>query len=153
MKKLFAATALLAALLASPSHAANSAEEGFGIGIVLGTPSGVTGALPIGAHNAINAVVGYDLRGDANLFLQGDYVWIQPGIIPVESGRVNLYYGPGAFARLAKSGFAGIRAVVGLDYRLEATPLQVFFEIGPGINVLPDTDANVGAGLGARFYF
>lgn len=130
-----------------------TAENGFGIGFVLGTPSGLSGSLPLGETNAVNAVIGYDLNSGANLFLQADYVWIQPGLIPVESGIASLYYGPGAFARLAKNTAFGIRGVIGVDYRFENEPLQLFLEFGPGINLIPDTKANVGAGLGLRYYF
>jgi hypothetical protein len=142
------------AVAADPaSGSAFTAESGFGIGFVLGTPSGVSGSLPLGKTNAINAVIGYDLNSDANLFLQADYVWIQPGLIPVESGTASLYYGPGAFARLAKNTAFGIRGVIGVDYRFANEPLQLFLEVGPGINLIPDTKANVGAGLGLRYYF
>jgi hypothetical protein len=145
---------LLAALAPGAARAQGFApENGFGIGFVLGKPSGLTASLPIGDARAINAVLGYDLAGDANLFLQGDYVWIRPGIVPVESGRVSLYYGPGAYARLARNPAIGVRAAVGVDYRFAEAPLQIFLEVGPGVNVLPDTEVGVGAGLGLRYYF
>lgn len=145
---------LVAALAPSPVRAQGfSAENGFGVGFVLGTPSGLTASLPLGGDRAINAVLGYDLTGDANLFLQGDYVWIRPEIIPVESGRISLYYGPGAYARLARNTAIGVRAAVGVDYRFAGPPLQIFLEFGPGINVIPDTEVSAGAGLGLRYYF
>lgn len=137
----------------TPDGSAFPAEKGFGIGFVLGTPSGISGSLPLGETNAINAVIGYAVINDVNLFLQGDYVWIQAGLIPVERGSVSLYYGPGAFARLAKNAAIGIRGVVGVNYRFENAPLQLFLEIGPGINLIPDTEVNAGAGLGLRYYF
>jgi hypothetical protein len=144
----------LALTLATPARAQITIpEEGFGIGFVLGTPTGLSASLPVGERNAFNAALGYDFTGDANLFVQADYVWIHKNIIPVDVGSVSLYYGPGAFAIAARDAAIGIRGVVGIDYRFAGAPVQIFLEVAPGISVLPDTDAHVGAGLGARYYF
>jgi hypothetical protein len=151
MKKSFAALAFC--LVTAFQSSAFKPEDGFGIGFVLGTPSGLSASLPIGTGNAINGVLGYEIGNTANLYLQGDYVWIQDGLIPVESGKISIYYGPGAFAVLAKSSAAGIRAVVGIDYRFQEIPLQAFLEVGPGINIVPNTVGVLGAGLGLRYYF
>jgi hypothetical protein len=151
MKKSCAALAFC--LVAACQSSAFKPEDGFGIGFVLGTPSGISVSLPIGNTNAINGVLGYDIGNEANLHLQGDYVWILEGLIPVESGKISIYYGPGAFAVLAKTPAAGIRAVAGIDYRFQEIPLQAFLEIGPGINIVPNTVGVLGAGLGLRYYF
>jgi hypothetical protein len=151
MKKIFPVLAIV--LSAAGSGAAFAPENGFGVGIVLGSPSGLSGSLPMGETNAINAVIGYDAVGHANLHLQADYVWIRNEILPVESGRVSLYYGPGAFAVISGHAALGVRAVVGVDYWFQEAPVQLFLELGPGINVLPNTAPAASAGLGARYYF
>jgi hypothetical protein len=146
-------TTLAFCLLAASQSSAFKPEDGFGIGFVLGTPSGISASLPIGTGNAVNAALGYDIGSAANLYVQGDYVWILEGLIPVESGKISVYYGPGAFAVVAKNSAAGIRAVAGIDYRFQDIPLQAFLEIGPGINIVPNTSGVLGAGLGLRYYF
>jgi hypothetical protein len=133
--------------------AAFAPEDGFGVGVVLGSPTGLSGSLPLGKTNAINAVIGYDLNQDPNLCLQADYLWIAHGIIGAESGKVSLYYGPGAFVTLSGSPSLGLRAVVGADYWFEQAPVQLFLELGPGLTVIPETRPNPGVGLGARYYF
>jgi hypothetical protein len=151
---LFSAVVLaIASAIPAQAAPAFNAESGFGIGFILGTPTGFSGSLPIGPSNAINAALGYKVTGSANLHVQGDYVWIHKNILPVESGTISAYYGPGAFAVAAKDAFLGIRVVGGVDYRFAGPPIQVFLEIGPGINIIPDTEANVGGGLGLRYYF
>jgi hypothetical protein len=130
-----------------------AAENGFGIGFVLGSPTGLSGSLPIGNNNAINAVLGYNVYGNANLHAQADYVWFVRDILPVESGKISAYYGPGAFAIASKNPSIGVRMAVGVDYRFEAAPFQVFLEIGPGIELLPATEPVFGAGLGLRYFF
>lgn len=144
---------LIAAFPAAASAAAFAPEEGFGIGFVLGTPSGLSASLPLGEGNAINAIAGYALTGEPNLHLQADYVWLFHDLPPVESGKFALYYGPGGFVRIAKDAAVGIHAVVGVDYRFQDVPLQAFLELGPGIRILPDTEPAATAGLGLRYYF
>lgn|GEM_PF-440667 len=153
----FALAALVAASaggLTAPRAAEPFApENGFGIGFVLGTPTGLTGSLPLGTLNAVNATVGWNLNGPANLFAQADYVWFSRDILPVESGSLSAYYGPGAFTEISRESTVGIRAVAGVEYRIAAAPVQTFLEMAPGITVLPSTKPSVQAGLGLRYFF
>jgi len=155
--RLAAATAFSATVLFATPARADSAfkpEEGFGVGFVLGSPSGFSASLPMGGGTrAINAVLGYDLVHGSALHAQADYVWIRGDLFDVERGKISLYYGPGAFAVISGHSAVGIRFVGGVDYRFEGVPLQVFLEAGPGINVLPNTAATGSGGLGIRYYF
>jgi hypothetical protein len=144
----------LAAPRATAAESAFKPEDGFGVGFVLGSPSGLSGSLPMnGGTRAINGVLGWDIGHSSALFAQADYVFVRGDLFDVEHGKVSLYYGPGAFAVLSSSSAVGIRFVGGVDYRFEGVPLQAFLEIGPGINVLPNTSATAGGGLGLRYYF
>ena len=129
-------------------------ENGFGLGFVIGDPSGISASLPVGANTAFNVLAGYQISHQgANLTLLGDYVWHQRDLITVDVGKVSLYYGPGVQLTLAKNSEAGIRAVVGIDYLFEGKPLQAFLEVCPGINVVPNTNPTATAGLGLRYFF
>ncbi|HLU70444.1 MAG TPA: hypothetical protein VKZ88_06705 [Fibrobacteria bacterium] len=154
-RTLLACAALVVApLLTSPVRAQIAApENGFGIGFMLGTPTGLSASLPIGDANAFNATLGYDLGGSPNLYAQVSYVWIAKDIIPVDVGSISAYYGPGAFVLASRDAALGIQAIGGIDYRFATAPVQVFLEIGPGITLLPDTSPHASAGLGVRYYF
>lgn len=152
--RLLPAALLAVCALAAPARAQIVIpEEGFGIGFVIGAPTGLSASLPVGDRNAFNAALGYDLSGHPNLFLQADYVWIHKNIIPVDVGSISAYYGPGAFVAASRHAAAGIRVVGGVDYRFATAPVQIFLEVAPGISLLPDTDAHGGGGLGVRYYF
>jgi hypothetical protein len=144
---------VFSAVLASGNAMAFEAEEGFGVGFVLGIPSGISASLPLGEKNAINGIAGYALNRGANFNLLADYVWIENDVLPVESGRVGFYYGPGAFTEISRETTAGIHVVAGVDYRFQETPLQIFLQIAPGINVIPDTKIALSGGWGLRYYF
>ncbi len=135
-------------------HAAFSPDKGFGIGFILGAPTGISASLPVGEANAFNMLLGYDITQNANLYLHGDYVWHRHDVFPpVEKGAFSLYYGPGVSATISGDPVLGARAVVGVDYRLPDAPVRVLFEIAPGISVLPRTEMSGAGGLGLRYYF
>ena len=47
----------------------------------------------------------------------------------------------------------GARIPVGLEYLFEDIPLGAFFELVPVLNLTPDTDFDLEAGAGIRFFF
>jgi hypothetical protein len=159
MKSRFPYSLAVAALFLVPVGAANAAsqlspEEGFGLGLAVGTPSGISASLPVGPDNAFNAVLGYDLGHDAsNLAILGDYVWHLRDLVAVDAGKVSFYYGPGVRVLAARHAEAGIRVVLGVDYFFEGAPVQAFLEIGPGVNIVPNTRP-FGTGIvGVRYFF
>ena len=166
LRAAFAAGALLLAAGQPSRAAAADAATGTGVGIQLGTPSGITLKLPQGRMNSINLVMGYDLDGRHHVegpghdhgvgdrfYLGGEYVWYNYDLIRVRKGRLPLYYGPGAFLTLAGHSHAGVSGVVGLEYQFAGAPFDVFFQLGPRLSVFPHTHGDAHGGLGARFFF
>ncbi len=157
------AAAMAALVLTAPGTArAADAATGTGIGIIAGDPSGFSLKIPQGRSNAVHAVIGYDLFGGrgpggefsgSHFYAGADYVWYNYNLFPVKKGRLPLYYGPGAFASISGNSSLGIRGVVGLEYQFAGAPFDVFLEIGPRINVIPDTRGGSFGGFGGRFFF
>jgi hypothetical protein len=168
MKHLIFATTVFALLaLTAPQKAqAANAATGTGIGIILGDPSGLSMKIPQGSRS-INLILGYDLDGgccgpgpgpgpygDGWLYFGGDYVWYNYNLFPVSPGRLPLYYGPGAYVAVGNDDpILGVRGVVGIEYQFATAPFDLFLEIGPRINVFPNTHADAFGGFGARFFF
>jgi hypothetical protein len=174
MKKLIALLGMSVLTLGVAS--AQNQRESFGLGIILGNPSGLSAKIPVGGDNSINAIFGYNSYrnnwGDCNppgpgnncyddgsVFIGADYIFYNYNLIRVSRGRLPLYYGPGLNASFwdAPAGEdgvrVGIRIAVGLEYQFATAPFDIFFEIAPGINVVPNTDGYVMAGIGTRFFF
>ncbi len=162
MKKLILSLAIMGLFTGMVS----AADSNFGLGIVLGDPSGISARFATGSANSINVIVGYDANHDyawhrneccrdgGMLYVGGDYLWYNYNLIRVSQGRLPLYYGPGINATIANDySSIGVRGVVGLEYQFANAPFDVFLEIGPGINVIPNTWVNISGGLGARFFF
>jgi hypothetical protein len=151
MKHWIAGLALLTAAL-TPASALET--EGFGVGFILGSPTGLSGSLPVGETNAFNGVIGYDLvGGGANITVMADYVWHRRDLIHAPEGQFSLYFGPGAYLQVSDDPTVGVRGVLGISYRPPVNPLEFLLEVGPGVSVLPDTEPLITAGLGMRYYF
>jgi hypothetical protein len=168
-----AGTAMLG-MVSGPATAAPAASNDFGIGFVLGNPSGLSAKIPAGSINAFHLILAYNQnrgwgnRGwdddncgpgpgndncDGRLYLGGDYVWYNYNAIHVSKGRLPFYYGPGIWTSVANDAGVGIRFALGLEYQFANAPFDIFLEIAPGIRVIPNTNGYVSSGLGGRFYF
>ena len=131
----------------------------FGAGFIIGSPSGITGKLFISESDGIDFGIGV-VSGD-DLYLYGDYLRHFHNIFPVESLQLFIGIGPG-FHRYEKDNRnkenekenrLEIRIPVGFEYLTRKIPLGLFIEITPALNIIPDVDFHIRAGLGIRYYF
>jgi hypothetical protein len=130
-----------------------SQGKGFGLGIVIGEPTGLSAKLWTGSSNALDFGAAWSFKGDGNMLLQADYVWHNFSLIPVSSGKLPLYYGIGGRVILSDDPLLGVRIPVGLDYQFASAPIDIFAEIVPILDLIPSTNFNLGGGIGVRFWF
>ena len=142
------AVVVLAALVPSPALA------DIGVGIIAGEPSGF--ALKWWAEDgtAVDAVTGWSLA-DSDFYAHADYLWHRVVEDLEIGGSVPLYYGIGARLLLREGGDSkiGVRIPIGLDFLIDNGRFDIFVEIAPVFNVMPETDFDLSGGVGARFYF
>ncbi len=150
MRVLFAmilAAVILTALAPSPAQAR------FGAGLMVGEPTGFTFKWWQDESTAVNAATGWSL-GDGHFYAHGDYVWHR--VIQDEKlgGSAPVYYGIGARLLLGDGkDKVGVRIPLGVNYTFEDGRFDVFVEIAPIFNVIPETSFDLSAGVGARYYF
>jgi hypothetical protein len=145
---------IVAALLVAPASA--RAEGGpFGLGIIVGGPTGLSGEYKMGV-TAIDFAVGLNLFDKRHVYVHGDFLFVLPDLLG--SGAVGLspYLGAGVFFtdlggndRLG----IGLRAPFGLSLDFKRAPLQIFLELTVGLLVVPDVDLGIGGAGGFRYYF
>lgn len=128
-------------------------DQGFGLGVIFGEPTGLSGKYWISQRNAVDGGLAWSFKKNGYLHLHGDYLWHFTGVFP-DADRLVLYAGPGG-----RIGFAGtqsvigIRIVGGLAYDIRGAPMDVFFEIAPVVDLLPQTAGSLNGGIGVRYYF
>ncbi len=121
-----------------------------GVGVIVGSISGLNIRILGGGQSAIN----FDLAWDShdNLFIAGDYIINNKKPIQSLNG-FPIYYGLGLKA--STSDYFGARFILGTNFRLTdiSRNLELFLEIAPGIQLAPSTDPDLDLGLGLRYYF
>ena len=127
----------------------------FGIGVIIGEPTGITGKIMLDNNSAIDAGVGWETSGDNELHIYGDYLFHMYDVIKVSKGELPIYFGGGArwISRENKDDKFGIRIPVGLEYVFDGVSLGAFIELVPVLNLTPDTDFDLEAGTGIRYFF
>ena len=131
-----------------------SQDKGFGAGIILGEPTGISAKYWLNNVNAFDYALGSSFASNGRIHLHIDYVWHTFDPFPSTETFV-LYYGPGIRVKTREFGNSvlGIRGVMGLAWFVKTAPIDVFVEIVPVLNLTPDVNMSLNAGLGARFYF
>lgn len=136
---------------------ARAGEGGnFGLGIILGEPTGISGKLWTTRNTAIDGGAAWSLSDHTRFHFHMDYLIHNFSPIKVKRGRLPIYYGIGCrikFLNRHRDDRIGIRIPVGLDYLFAKAPLDLFFEIVPTLDLIPETEFDIAGGAGIRFYF
>ncbi len=139
-------------------------DNGFGLGIILGEPTGVSAKLWLSRRSAVDGAIAWSFVDTDHLHLHGDYLWHNYEIIDIEEGKLPIYYGIGARIRFeSRSGHIvhsredrsrfGVRGVFGIEYIFATTPFDLFFELAPIMDLIPGSEFSLNAALGFRYFF
>lgn len=146
------ASAALVLLTALPAEA-QRVPGAVGLGGQIGSPSGLSLVLFNGEGVSYDFLAAWDLGEE--FYLNGH------GIFERDLGQspnLHYFFGPGAFVGFEDQPgdgddetTAGISATIGLSYAFER--FDIYGRITPRLSVIPETDGDVGGGIGLRYYF
>lgn len=147
---------LLLQLLAFPPEVtAQQGRGGPGLGIILGEPTGLSLKTSLG-RNALDAAAAWSFEGNGYLHLHGDILFHSWNTrsLRVEEGQLGFVYGIGGRVILRDNDpRMGIRVPLGLSYLIGNTPLEVFGELAPILDLTPNSRFSVNGGLGLRYWW
>ena len=132
---------------------AQSQDQGFGLGVILGEPTGISWKAWTGSRSAIDGAVAWSFEEEAAVHLHGDLLWHNFGPVKADRGEFNLYYGLGGRIKFEEKSKVGIRVPLGLGYLFDAAPMDFFIEIVPILELAPKTDFGLNAAMGIRYFF
>jgi hypothetical protein len=140
-----------AAAAESLSH--DPRTSGWGVGVLVGEPTGLSFKQWLERSMAVDAGVAWSFRRHGFFHLHMDALF---HIREAEKGedRVLVYLGPGA--RLAAgSGEVqlGLRIAGGIAFLPRDAPIDLFAELAPTLNLIPATEIILNGGIGIRYYF
>jgi hypothetical protein len=157
---------MLLALAVAPTASATEigSSRPFGLGIQLGSPSGITGKYYLGGRrNALSFALGSHYGDDFydGLWLTGSYDFHMTELASGGGVAIPWRVGVGGFlatnsygyGRYRNGAFLGARVPVGLDFDLEQAPVQFYVEVAANLVVWPGIYGGLDAGIGARYYF
>ena len=130
----------------------------FGLGVIVGEPTGISAKYWTSRQNAFDFGLGWSIGGDRISDYDGNY----NGNTRVHffdafktSETLPLYYGIGWRFNTGAgydNSFA-VRGVIGISWFPNDTPLDVFAEFVPSLELFESTGFGIDAGAGVRFYF
>lgn len=144
----------------------NAQERAFGLGLILGEPTGLSAKLWTTSTTAFDFGLGWSVGGDrigrydgfydggSRIHFHMDYLWHSWKTIR-SAERFPLYYGIGGRLN-SGAGYRNslaVRGVFGVAWVARGAPIDVFLELVPSLQLVPATGVGVDAGLGARYFF
>lgn len=153
-----AAGLLLSLFLYLHSAGVISQDKGFGAGLILGEPTGISLKGWLSSTSAFDAGIAWSFVNPNSLQLHADYLHHMYKVIDVSTGKLPLYIGIGGrFKVKNKENNAdsriGFRFPVGAAYLFAHAPVDIFVEVVPVFDLTPKVSLYVIAALGARYFF
>lgn len=121
----------------------------FGIGLMLGEPSGVSVKSWLGSTTAFDVGAAWSLGEREALHMHADFLghsWFK------KNEQLAFYYGIGGRIIFDEDAHAGIRAPLGLTYVFESIPFDLFIEAVPILDVTPEVELAGNGAVGIRYY-
>ena len=136
------------------SGVVRSQDKGFGLGIILGEPTGISAKKWLDSSSALDVAVAWSFVSPSSFHLHADYLYHNFNLLNVKEGKLPLYFGIGFKVRIREGDDRlGIRIPVGLCYMFEQSPLDIFLELGPVLDLTPSTVLRLTLSIGIRYFF
>jgi len=150
---LYSLILVIAVLMIQPDAQAQSRSSKVGLGVILGEPTGLSFKAWTSSTNAFDGGLAWSFGHDSDLYVHADYLWHNYSFFNVNEGSMPLYYGIGGRILFANDPRVGVRIPVGMEYEFEDSPVGIFFELAPILDLVPETDFDLSGGVGLRYYF
>ncbi len=131
-----------------------------GLGIVLGSPTGLSFKYNLNVVNSIDAALAWS--DSLDFYLHATYLWTKYKLFYLDNYPVDWYFGVGGRIRDRDNHkqhgednemWLGIRAPLGLRFMFKDPRIEIFTEISGIFNFIPSSDVDLDFGVGARYFF
>lgn len=142
---------MLMSLLASDTVKAQ--QSGFGIGVIIGEPTGISAKLWTENSAAFDAGIAWSLEDERHMHLHGDFLFHRSNIAGIKKGKLLPYYGIGGRVQFGEKNKVGVRVPFGINYVFERSHFDVFLEIVPLLDIVPASEFDLDGAIGIRYFF
>jgi len=142
-------------------------QHPFGLGIILGEPTGISAKYYLSRQNALDFALAYSFGNAVGIIT--DYVWHKRGFFGKSSEFVSqlvAYYGAGGYlefksgntnAGKGKSSNSEVRLAIrvpfGIDWMIPKSQIGLSLELVPGLRFIPGIAVILQGGIAGRYYF
>ncbi len=141
-------------------------ERGFGLGVILGEPTGFSAKLWTSPVTAFDFGLGLSIGGDgftksngtfggqSRIHFHMDYLWHSFEAFKSDI-RLPVYYGVGGRfnSGAGYNSTLAIRGVFGIAWLARQAPVDMFIELVPSLQFTSPAGFGMEAGIGARYFF
>ncbi|MBN21722.1 MAG: hypothetical protein CL678_10590 [Bdellovibrionaceae bacterium] len=138
----------------SLTSSAFAKKRSFGLGIIVGEPTGITGKYFFDQTQAVDFGISYSF--DKFVYAYADYLKHFPHAFGKSSKFVYElapYVGVGLGVGLDHDVLVAARIPLGIEWMIPRSQIGLFLELVPGLAVIPSTTFRFGGGIGVRFFF
>jgi hypothetical protein len=128
-------------------------DEGIGVGVILGEPTGISLKAWTGSRTALVGTAAWSLAHEKSLHLYADYLIHHFRLIHLGDEYLPFYYGIGFRVMDERDVRLGIRIPLGVNYMFKNAPVDIFVELVPVFDISPRTDLFFNGGIGIRYFF
>ena len=133
-------------------------QESFGLGLMVGEPTGFSGKVWHDDVMAFDGGLAWSFSDETDISVHGDVLWhnwrvLAEALDVTRDAQLPLYYGIGGRLKAGDDARFGVRFVLGASLMFDEAPFDVFFEMAPIMDIVPDTTLRAHAALGCRFWF
>lgn len=129
----------------------------FGLGLALGSPTGITAAYELNDHNRLDLLVGQGWEGWSyeRYVVSVDDELIVADLADGSAASLSFYVGGGLnlFLRPGIDSDLGVEVPLGLSVRFKKQPFELYGEIAPGFILTEYEWFDIGGAVGGRYYF
>jgi hypothetical protein len=130
----------------------------FGVGVIVGEPTGLSLKYWLDQEQAIDAAAAWSFSGRDSFQFHADYLIHRYDLLEAAGAPDSfpVYYGIGGRIKAKDDGddtLLGVRIPLGITYLFGDAPFDIFLEVVPVLDLAPDVDLDINAAIGLRFYF
>ena len=136
-----------------------TSNHNFGLGIIVGEPTGVSFKFWSSQKIGWDAGAAWSFVDGSFFQIHGDFLVHDFNLLKVDTGRMSFYYGAGARLKFGSNNASGsdtilsLRVPVGISYEFDKTPVELFLEVVPMLDLVPKTEIGMAGAIGFRYYF
>jgi hypothetical protein len=156
MRRIWSVLVVAGLLICLSANQTAAQRRGVGLGVIIGEPTGISLKSWLSSSTALAMAAAWSFSDYEAFQVHLDYVLHHPRLV---EPNFPFYYGIGGRLKLhdthadKNDAHFGVRIPLGLTYLFRDVPLDMFIEVVPILDLVPDTDVTLNAAVGMRFYF